>query len=387
VLSRFSLASELIWWLTLWRTPGVGSTAFQILFEHYQDSPQTIFSESKERLVQLGIHPKSIAAITQLNNQTHPAAESDLAWLAQDNHHLLHIESDLYPPLLKETVNAPALLFVQGEPSALLTPQMAIVGSRHASTLGKDTAFEFAKQLSSTGLTITSGLALGIDTHSHEGALANQGKTVAVLGTGVDVLYPAQNKKLAARIMEEGGALVSEAPLGTQALPDLFPRRNRIISGLSLGVLVVEAAVRSGSLITARLASEQGREVFAIPGSIHNAMHKGCHKLIRDGATLVETADDIVESLSSLAQFQLEALQRAKEKIIINDSEKIKLDNKTKAILKNIGFEPTPIDVIVERCNLSAAETSGLLLSLELEGLVAAEAGGYMKTTKDKHIV
>lgn len=387
MLSHFFTESHLKWWLTLWRTPGVGSAVFEILFEHYRDSPHAIFSENKEHLLELGVHPKSISAIAQLGNQPHKAAEYDVEWLAQDNHHLLHIASDLYPPLLKETVNAPALLFVQGDPSALLTPQVAIVGSRHASTLGKDTAFQFAKQLSKTGLTITSGLALGIDTHSHEGALASQGKTVAVLGTGADVIYPAQNKKLAQRIIEEGGAIISETPLGTPAQPALFPQRNRIISGLSLGVLVVEAAVRSGSLITARLASEQGREVFAIPGSIHNAMHKGCHKLIRDGATLVETADDIVESLNSLAQFQLEALQNVKEKISTNDSEKIKLDNKTKAILKNIGFEPTPIDIIVERCNLSAAETSSLLMSLELEGLIAAEAGGYTKTTKSKHVV
>lgn len=385
MLSRLSPQSELKWWLTLWRVPGVGSTVFRTLYQQYQTSPQSLFAESEQRLLQLGVAPKSIAAISALKNKTYAEVDSDLAWLAKENHHLLHDESDFYPPLLKETVNAPALLFVKGDVNVLLTPQVGMVGSRNASTLGQETAFDFAKHLSSSGLTITSGLALGIDTQCHEGALAAEGKTIAVLGTGVDVIYPAQNKKLAQTIIEKGGAIISEAPLGTAALPSLFPRRNRIISGLSLGVLVIEAALKSGSLITARLAAEQGREVFAIPGSIHNTMHKGCHQLIRDGATLVETADDIVSSLNCLAQFQLSALQKVKEKIV--HAKQGVIDSAAKELLNYIGFEPTPVDIIITRCQLSPSEASRLLISLELDGWITAEAGGYMKTAKTSRVV
>jgi DNA processing protein len=386
VLSRLSSEQELKWWLTLWRVPSVSSAVFRTLYQHYQTSPQIIFTENDQKLLQLGVTPKGVAAIRSLNNKPHAGVDNDLAWLAKKDHHLLHEESDFYPPLLKETVSAPALLFVEGNIDVLLTPQIGIVGSRNASTLGKETAFDFAKQLSRRGLTVTSGLALGIDTYSHEGALTGGGKTIAVLGTGADVIYPRQNKKLAQEIIEKGGAIISEAPLGTAALPQLFPRRNRIISGLSLGVLVVEAALKSGSLITARLAAEQGREVFAIPGSIHNVMHKGCHQLIRDGATLIETADDIVSSLNSLAQFQFSALQQVKEK---NNQleQKTTIDVQAKKLLDEIGFEPTPVDMIIARSNLSPADVSRLLMSLELSGWISIEAGGYMKTSKIKETV
>lgn len=384
MLSRLSSESELKWWLTLWRVPGIGTTVFRTLYQHYQTSAQTLFSESETHLLELGVSPKSISAIKALKNKPYAEVESDLAWLTKNDQHLLHEESDYYPPLLKETVNAPALLFVKGDLSALLTPQIGMVGSRNASTLGKETAFEFAKELAGSGLTVTSGLALGIDTCSHEGALKSGGKTIAVLGTGVDVIYPAQNKKLAQAIIDQGGAIISEAPLGTAALPSLFPRRNRIISGLSLGVLVVEAALKSGSLITARLAAEQGRDVFAIPGSIHNVMHKGCHQLIRDGATLIETADDIVSSLNNLAHFQHSALQKVKERIVHTKQGNLELA--AKELLNFIGFEPTPVDIIITRSNLSPSEASGLLISLELDGWITAEAGGYMKTAKASHV-
>lgn len=385
MLSRLSSESELKWWLTLWRVPGIGTTVFRTLYQHYQTSAQTLFSESEQRLLELGVSSKSIAAIYALKNKPYAEVESDLAWLAKEDHHLLHEESDFYPPLLKETVNAPALLFVKGDVNVLLTPQIGMVGSRNASTLGKETAFEFAKELAGSGLTVTSGLALGIDTCSHEGALKSGGKTIAVLGTGVDVIYPAQNKKLAQAIVDRGGAIISEAPLGTAALPSLFPRRNRIISGLSLGVLVVEAALKSGSLITARLAAEQGRDVFAIPGSIHNVMHKGCHQLIRDGATLIETADDVLTALNSMVQFQHCALQQIKERIV--HAKQGILDPMAKALLDYIGFEPTPVDIIITRSNLSPSEASGLLISLELDGWITAEAGGYMKTAKASRVV
>lgn len=388
MLSHFCSEDHLKWWLTLWRTPGVGSAVFQTLYQHYKNNPEEIFSANKHTLEQLGMSVKSIDAIQAWRGKPDPKAHQDMMWLADDNHHLIHVESEFYPPLLQEITGAPTLLFVEGDPAALLTPQVAMVGSRQASTLGRETAFWFAKELAKHGITINSGLALGIDTSSHEGAIAVGGKTVAVLGTGVDVIYPSQNKKLARAIIEQGGAIVSEMPLGTSAQPALFPRRNRIISGLSLGVLVVEAAIKSGSLITARLASEQGREVFAIPGSIHNTLHKGCHHLIREGATLVETAQDITSALAHVAQFQFDAISERLSNMQMQDGiDMIMIDQQTKDILKHIGFEPTPLDVIVQRCDLSAAQISGLLMSLELDGWIITEPGGYTKTRKAKHIV
>ncbi|MCO6056115.1 DNA-processing protein DprA [Pseudomonas sp. MOB-449] len=225
------------------------------------------------------------------------AAGHALAWLEQPGHQLLCWDDPAYPALLTELVNAPPLLYVAGDASLLERPQLAMVGSRRASAAGLDTARAFARSLAGGGFVITSGLALGIDGAAHLGALEAGGQTVAVLGTGLERLYPNRHRGLAARIVEEGGALVSELPLGSPPQPANFPRRNRIISGLSLGVLVVEASPSSGSLITARLAAEQGREVYAIPGSIHHPGARGCHQLIREGASLVEKVEDILEAL------------------------------------------------------------------------------------------
>jgi DNA processing protein len=205
-----------------------------------------------------------------------------------------------YPPLLREIPQAPPVLFVHGDPDCLRVPQLAMVGTRNPTPSGRETARQFAAHLAGAGMIITSGLALGIDAAAHQGALAGGGRTIAVMGTSLDRVYPAKHRDLA-RAIAERGALVSELPTGTPALAENFPRRNRLISGLALGVLVVEAALQSGSLITARLALDQGREVFAIPGSIHNPLAKGCHALIRQGAKLVETANDIVEELGALA--------------------------------------------------------------------------------------
>lgn len=230
--------------------------------------------------------------------------EKDLRWLASPGCHMVHKTSRNYPPLLKEIHAAPFILFVQGNLARLADPQIAIVGSRNPTPVGCEIAAKFAYYFSNMGLTVTSGLALGIDGAAHKGALLGVASTIAVLGHGLDCIYPASHQELAGDILKANGALVSEFPIGVSPLPSHFPRRNRIISGLTMGTLVVEAALKSGSLITAKLALEQGREVFAIPGSIHNPLAKGCHALIREGAKLVETTQDVLEELQGFAGYR-----------------------------------------------------------------------------------
>jgi DNA processing protein len=251
-----------------------------------------------------------------------------------------------------------------------------MVGSRNPTRTGQETARDFASTLSKVGMVITSGLAQGIDAVSHQGALEGGGQTIAVTGTGLDRVYPASNRELAHAIVDGGGALVSEFPPGTLPQASNFPRRNRIISGLSLGTLVVEAALRSGSLITARLASEQGREVFAIPGSIHNPLARGCHQLIRQGAKLVESAGDILEELAP----QLHAVLATEQAPAAEYVEL--LDQASQSLLACIGDEATPVDRLVERSGLTAESVSSMLLILELQGFVESAAGGYARTTK-----
>jgi DNA processing protein len=266
-------------------------------------------------------------------------------------------------------------LLVRGDPNVLSLPQLAIVGSRNPTQAGNDIARQFAAQLARSGLAITSGLALGIDAAAHRGALEGGGKTIAVCGTGLDIDYPRANAGLSEQIAS-GGALVSEFPLGTPASQSNFPRRNRIISGLSLGTLVVEAAVRSGSLITARLAGEQGREVFAIPGSIRNPLARGCHKLIRDGAQLVETPDDIFSESGRLAATLLPAApvsaKAAESTAVLTPA----LDKGYEILLDALGFEPASVDVLIARTGLRADEVASMLLILELEARIDACPGG-----------
>ena len=281
----------LVLWLTLARLPGAGPRTQRTLIEHF-GSVENIFSASRGQLEKIlaGKHETVSAILDGPGVQTF---ESEFDWLGQPAHHLLVWSDADYPPLLREIADPPLLLYVIGRREALASPQLAIVGSRNPSPMGRENAQAFAKSLAGAGLAITSGLALGVDGAAHRGALAAGGHTIAVTGTGLDRVYPARHRELAHAIAARG-ALVSEFPLGTSPRPENFPRRNRLISGLSLGTLVVEAALQSGSLITARLAAEQGREVFAIPGSIHAPQARGCHALIRQGAKLVETAQDIV---------------------------------------------------------------------------------------------
>lgn len=301
------------------------------------------------------------------------SVDKDLAWLAAKDRYLIHKGSLLYPPLLKEIQSSPPVLFVQGNPKLLSQPQIAMVGSRNPTSIGCETALAFAQYFSKAGFTVTSGLAVGIDAAAHQGALSGVGGTIGVLGSGLDRIYPTSHQALAAAIVEHGGALVSEFPTAVPPLPTHFPRRNRIISGLALGVFVVEATLNSGSLITAKYALEQGREVFAAPGSIHSPLAKGCHALIKQGAKLVEAAQDILEELGAFIQYrtpvpvQPEALQ---DEVLSSGLE---------ALLTKIGYDCTPVDLIVARSGLTPQAVSSMLLELELIGRVTPVPGGYAR--------
>ncbi len=299
-------------------------------------------------------------------------AEALAAWLSDGEQRWLMTAQDAdWPPLLAQIDEAPAVLLGIGRRALLGDPQLAVVGARHASREGMRNAQAFAAELSQAGLTITSGLAHGIDTAAHQGALQGMGGTIAVMGTGIDRVYPAANRELAHQIAE-AGAIVSELSLGTAPRAPNFPRRNRIVSGLSLGTLVVEAAERSGSLITARLAAQQGREVFAIPGSIHNPMAKGCHRLIKQGAKLVECAGDILEELAGVLQGQLNLSSSDREAPPA-------LSDEQSALLAHIGFEPISLDELAVLTRWPVSNLQGALLELEVAGCVEALPGGLYK--------
>ncbi len=358
--------TDLGYWLALYRAPGVGPASFQALLDYF-GSPQALF-ESRQRTA-AGLNK---ATLEYLANPDWAAVEADLLWLAEPDHHALTLHDPRYPALLREIADPPPLLFVLGDPTVLSSMQLAMVGSRNPTPAGRETTQEFARHLVGAGLTITSGLALGIDAAAHRGALEGGGLTVAVAGTGLDRVYPARHRELAHQIVERG-ALISEFVLGSPALPDHFPRRNRIISGLSLGTLVVEAAVQSGSLITARTAAEQGREVFAIPGSIHSPLSRGCHALIRQGAKLVETAQDILEELQPLAGRLLVTPSDAPGDA---GNDPTGLDVEAAKLLDCLGFEPGSVDTLVARSGLTAERVSSILLILELQGYIASTPGG-----------
>ena len=335
-------------WLTLVRAPGLHAGSLRPLLDQFG----------------------CVDAIVADWLEQPSAIDAELRWLEHHAHHFIPLDCASYPPLLAELSDAPIGLFVRGDPAALSLPQLAIVGSRNPTAGGRDHATSFAAHLARCGLAITSGLAIGIDAAAHQGALAAAGVTVAVCGTGLDIDYPPAHGALATQIAAHG-ALVSEFPLGVPPLPANFPRRNRIISGLSLGTLVVEAAVRSGSLITARLAAEQGREVFAIPGSIHNPLTRGCHQLIRQGAKLVETSDDIFAELRALAGHLATSPDEPKPA-----GAAPVLDKAYEILLDALGFEPAGVDVLVERTGLAADEVASMLLILELDGKLESRPGG-----------
>lgn len=309
------------------------------------------------------------AALRYLQAPDEAEIACDLDWTRSSGTQVVLCTDPQYPHLLALTEGAPAVLFVLGSVEVLRTQQVAMVGTRKASAAGLETARSFAAELARRGLTITSGLAAGIDTASHEGALGAGGLSIAVCGTGLDSVYPAENASLAARV-RESGALVSEFPRGTAPLARNFPRRNRIISGLSLGTLVVEAARRSGSLVTARLAGEQGRDVFAIPGSIHNPLARGCHQLIRDGAKLVEEVADV------LSELQITSPEQGVTQPGRAAGAALPLDKEYEMLLDALGFEPATLDALTARTGLPCGSVASMLLILELEGCVAALPGG-----------
>ncbi len=296
-------------------------------------------------------------------------------WLdAAADRHLIGVDDPRYPPLLRQTSDPPVALFVRGDPATLCAPQLAIVGSRNASPAGLDTARAFARHLAGLGLGITSGLALGVDAAAHRGALEAGGVTVAVLGTGPDLIYPARNAALGEEITRSG-ALCSEFAPGTPPLRENFPRRNRIISALAAGTLVVEAGLQSGALITARRAIEQGREVFAIPGSIHNPLAKGCHQLIRAGAKLVESVDHILEELAPLLAVPPHAASPTTAPATGATDDRAR-DSDYQRLLDALGWDTVDADTLALRSGLTSAEVSSMLLILELEGSVLPLAGG-----------
>ncbi len=346
------------------RVPGLSAEHLRALIAAAGGEPAGAAQPRAARDVQLPASARSF-----LSRPDEPALDADLAWLAASGARIILCTDPDYPPLLGETAGAPAALYLLGSAPALASPQLAMVGSRSPTPSGQATARAFAAWFARAGLTVTSGLALGIDAASHEGALSVEGLTVAVYGTGLDRVYPQQHEGLAARIRVRG-ALVSEFPPRTAPLRQHFPRRNRIISGLALGTLVVEAARHSGSLITARLAAEQGREVFAIPGSIHSPVSRGCHQLIRDGAKLVEEAADV------LVELRISVPKETLTGTRSNLQQPPALDKEYEMLLDALGFEPATIDVLVARTRLASESVASMLLILELQGRVAALPGG-----------
>ncbi|CCG88792.1 DNA-protecting protein DprA [Erwinia piriflorinigrans] len=302
-------------------------------------------------------------------------------WLESPLHHFLTPYSPCYPEQLKNISHFPLMLFVAGDPTLLASPQLAIVGSRHCSHYGREWGSWFSQALALSGLTITSGLALGIDGIAHRAALEVEGKTLAVLGSGLEVIYPRQHQILAQQIIDSGGALVSEFPLSVKPLPAHFPRRNRIISGLSRGVLVVEATLRSGSLVTAKLALEQNRDVYALPGALGNPGSEGTHWLIQQGALLVAHPDNILEEMhNDFTWLPVSATETHNSAVYSNPSLPFP------DVLANVGDEVTPVDVVAERAGQPVPAIVAKLLELELAGWIAAVPGGYVRLRRASHV-
>lgn len=364
-------------WLKLVRANGLGPRTLLPLLKQ---------SNSLEELLRLATPAVSEKLQLALKSADNALLEKDLAWLDSDDNQLITVAQEHYPQLLKTIDDPPLVLFARGNADLLTMPQLAVVGSRNPTKNGKDNAFAFSRYLSESGLTITSGMAMGIDTQAHKGALQGSGNTIAVIGTGPDRVYPASNRQLAHDIAEKG-LLISEFPPGTAPHASHFPRRNRIISGLTLGTLVVEATERSGSLITANLASAQGREVFAIPGSIHNQQSRGCHKLIKQGAKLVEQGADIIDELGSLFGLLHEKDSCAQPKTQNEAGSDPSLDSQYQDLLENMGWDAISIQELVDNSGQKPEILSSMLLLLELQGHVSSAPGGYYIRTQPKEMV
>ncbi|MES2672981.1 MAG: DNA-processing protein DprA [Pseudomonadota bacterium] len=390
------LQNSLFFKLVLHRLPEVGAATYAKLLHHFGTAETVLMQPANDLEKFLTANALSAIAEFQHDHETSTIGQKalmDLDWLnGQANSAVITYEDPRYPALLQQIPKPPPLLFVRGDVTCLSLPQIAIVGSRNPSSGGLENAQRFAQYLSGNGFVITSGLAAGIDAAAHEGALMVQGKTIAIMGTGIDKVYPAPHRELAQRIMDNGGTLVSEFPLGTGAQAANFPQRNRIISGLSYGVLVVEAAVKSGSLITAKIALQQDREVFAIPGSIHNPLARGCHQLIRQGATLVETGSDIVEQLDGMLSYQRQELldfQKSKKpsqprenttpkpQLVKQSLEELSVSEQQ--LMEAIGFDPVSIDELVERTGHAIGLLMGQLVGLEIKGFIQQLGATYQR--------
>ena len=369
-LSSKSKDEDIIRWLHLASIPHFGPATFEKLRHKLQWSVKDFFSANQAQLLEAGFNATQVQAFLQPNMSF---IEKSLQWLAGGtDRFIINLYDVTYPLLLKEIASPPMLLFGCGQAAHLSNLQLAMVGSRNPSIGGKECAKQFARGLSECGWTITSGLATGIDGFAHEGALLAHGTTIAVLGTGIDNIYPKKHRKLADNILAEDGVIISEFAPGSPVKPENFPRRNRIISGLSRGTLIVEAALKSGSLITARYAAEQNREVFAVPGNINNPLVKGCHFLIQQGAKLVTCITDINEEFSDL-EFNRDITNSQETKK--NSTQSLATD----LLLDSVDFEATPLDIVAERSGMTVLEVMSQLLEYELRGLVTAVPGGYIK--------
>jgi DNA processing protein len=360
---------ESLAWMVLSRSPRLDVPTLSQAFQDSNcDSAARLLRDARAALQSAALPPAARGFLADAC-----VSERERAWARHPHHHLVSFLDARYPRQLRGCAGAPIALYVAGDPAILNDPQLSIVGSRNPTPAGRDTAFEFAKALAACGLCITSGLAEGIDSAAHDGAIAAHGVTIAVLGSGTDVIYPRQNVGLGHEI-EKQGALISEFPLGTPPRAKNFPRRNNIIAALSLGTLVVEAAMRSGSLITARLAGEHNREVFAVPGSIHNPLSRGCHELIRNGAKLTETAADILSELN-FSGFSY-PVPRADSACSATAEFAAGMDKDHKILLDALGFDPADLDALVVRTGLQPQTVSSMMVILELEGHVQAAPGG-----------
>lgn len=365
-----SSSEELSHWLRLMQTPSVGPETARRLLGAF-GLPEHIFAAPLPELRKV-VSERIAQALVNAPTGEHAAQiDRTLEWAAHTGNRVLTLADADYPASLLDTADPPILLYAKGRIGLLSRPSMAVVGSRNATAQGIANAERFSASLARAGLTVISGMALGIDTAAHQGGLTaiddSGGSTVAVIGTGADIVYPARNRALAHRIAEEG-CIVSEYALGTPAIAANFPRRNRIISGLARGVLVIEAALQSGSLITARMAAEQGRDVFAIPGSIHSPLSKGCHQLIKQGAKLVESAQDVLE--------ELRHFPTASASADVPQPPSISLDDIGAQVLQTMGFDPVDADTLAARCALDIPTLQTHLLSLELAGQAEMLPGG-----------
>jgi len=368
-------------WVAVAAIPGVGVATFQRLLQA-DWTPARLLAASDDEWHWLGLKLKARQALQAYRHGQGPlcqATDSVAQWLQRyPDARLLTLVDEDYPSLLQAIADPPPFLLLRGPLEVLHRPQVAVVGSRNASRSGCDHALQFSRTLAASGLVITSGMAWGIDSAAHRAAVEQQLPTIAVFGTGPDKIYPARNRMLAQQILENGGCWLSEQLPGTAPLAANFPRRNRIISGLSAGVLVVEAAPRSGSLITARMALEQGREVFAIPGALNNPMSHGCHTLIREGAVLVQSVQDIVDQLGAL----LGSYLPQPELVIEAPRVAPELAGDERAVLDAMGYELIGLEQLLAVTGLDVPQLSRMLVALELKGCVEATGGGYLRLAR-----